>query len=336
MEAVSDTQWWNPAYLLGKFMLSPTLGKRASAALIDLILVSTLQYWVSLVFGVYQPVASGSENALLNGDGMSLYVGQTATLSYFWLAITIIAYFTCFEALFGATPGKGLLRLQVMNLDGGRPSVRAILTRNVFRLVDTLPLFYIVGGLVAQSTMHEQRVGDIIASTTVVARETDTRAATGVGRTLLKLLLVGAVLAALVGGGIAFQYYERAPLIIQSWANANNEYPESHNSTSPTTFNCGPSPVWYPDGRTDTRPIIEYAVGAPEWGQGIVTYPIRVYVWNSATNGGQPPTTPNQVSMSIISPGSDVFDGHIRFTDFNPLNGGWRIGGGDMGCSPAK
>lgn len=335
MEAATDAQWWNPAYLLGKFMSSPTLGKRATATLIDFGLVSALQYWLSLVFGVYQPVTSGSDTSLINGDGMVLYVGQATTLSYFWLVITIIVYFTFFEALFGATPGKGLLRLHVVNLDGGRPSIRALLTRNVFRLVDALPLLYIVGGLVAQSTMHEQRVGDIIAGTTVVAREANARA-TGVGRTLLKLLLLGVVLAALVGGGVAFQYFERAPLIIQSWANSNNEYPESHMTTSPATFNCGPSLVWPLVGRTDTRPIMEYALGAPEWGKGIVTYPISVYVWNSATNGGRPPSTPNKVEMSTLPPGQDIFSGHMRLTDFNPLNGGWQIAGGEMNCAPAK
>lgn len=336
MEATNDTQWWNPAYLLSKLISSPTLGKRASATLIDFILVSALQYWLSLVFGVYQPVASGSDTALINGDGMVLYVGQAATLSYFWLAIIIIAYFTFFEALFGATPGKGLLRLQVVNLDGGRPTVRALLTRNVFRLVDALPLLYIVGGLVAQSTVHEQRVGDIIAGTTVIPLEQVVGGAPAIRRLPLKLLLAGAVLATIIGGGVAFQYYEHAPLIIQSWANANNEYPESHSTTSPTTFNCGPSPVWPQDGRTDTRPIIEYALGAPEWGHGIITYPISVYIWNSATNGGSPPATPNKVEMTTLAPGQNIFDGHILLTDFNPLNGGWRIAGGDMNCAPAK
>ena len=45
----------------------------------------------------------------------------------------------------GQTPGKRLAGVRVVDREGGIPSTGAILIRNVFRLVDSLPSFYVVG-----------------------------------------------------------------------------------------------------------------------------------------------------------------------------------------------
>lgn len=329
MGTATGSHWWNPARILTHVYASPTLSKRAGAMVVDLALISALQYWLSLVFGVYQPPTANGDGALLNADGFTLTVGRSTPLPLFWLGVIVIVYYTFFEALFATSPGKALFKLRVVNLDGGTPSVRAALTRNVFRLVDTLPLLYIVGGLVTQSTLHEQRVGDIIAGTTVVQRDSaDGASRSGAVRLPLKALAVILTLAALIGGGIAYQYYERPQLIIQSWANANND------AGAFSTSACSLTPTWPMFGSLAGRPILEYAIGQPVWGQGEVTYPVRLLLWNPKFDSGQGPILANAVSMSILSPGPDVIDGHIRFTDFNPLNGGWWIQGGDMGHIP--
>ncbi len=340
----TKTDLWSPTKVFGKFLFSPTLGQRSLAMLIDLALVSLLQVGASQVFGVYQPLADSSARALINGDGVYLYVGQATTLAFLWLAIIVIAYFTGFEAVFGATPGKALLRLQVVMLDGGRPSFGAILMRNVLRLVDVLPVFYIVGALVAQSTLHEQRVGDIVAGTIVVARP-PTSGAHPAGRLQRKLLLTVIALAALVGGCVAFQYLGRPPLIIQSWANANNSYLVATGASSASAQVCGPRPQW-PDPPTASnvasasnkyapRPILQYALGAPTWSAGKVTYPIYLQVWDDETDSGTLPTTPHQVSVADVGSGPDVYSGHVTLSWVGPLTGGWQITGGDMSCSKA-
>lgn len=335
----TKTDLWSPTKLFGKFLFSATLGQRSLAMLIDLALVSLLQLGASQVFGVYQPLADISASALINGDGVTMYSSQYTTLSYLWLAVIIIAYFTGFEAVFGATPGKALLRLQVVMLDGGRPSFGAILMRNLLRLVDALPLLYVVGGLVAQSTLHEQRVGDIVAGTIVVARPAS--GDSSAQRLRMKLLLTAIVLAALIGGGVAFQYLGRPPLIIQSWANANNSYLVATGASSASAQVCGPTPQWpYPSSSNDSsskpyHPILQYALGAPQWGNGVVTYPIRVQVWNYSTDSGQISGSPEQISMADLGVGPDVYDGRVVLRWVGPLNGGWQIAGGDMGCSKA-
>jgi uncharacterized RDD family membrane protein YckC len=339
----TKTDLWSPTKVFGKFLFSPTLGQRSLAMLIDLALVSLLQVGASQVFGVYQPLADSSARALINGDGFYLYVGQATTIAFLWLAIIVIAYFTGFEAVFGATPGKALLRLHVVMLDGGRPSFGAILMRNVLRLVDVLPAFYIVGALVAESTLHEQRVGDIVAGTIVVARPSS--GGSPAGRLRLKLLLTAVTLAALVVGCLAFQYLGRPPLIIQSWANANNSYLVASGASSASAQACGPLPRW-PDPiaasnvasgseKYAPRPILQYALGAPTWSAGKVTYPIYLQVWNDATDSGALPTIPNQVSVADVVSGPDVYTGHVTLSWVGPLKGGWQITGGDMSCSKA-
>jgi len=68
----------------------------------------------------------------------------------------------------GQTLGKKLLRLRVLDVQGLRLQFSQVVIRNLLRFVDTLPLFYLVGGLTCLWTRHAQRLGDIAANTIVV------------------------------------------------------------------------------------------------------------------------------------------------------------------------
>lgn len=72
------------------------------------------------------------------------------------------------EYRYGYTLGKRLLRLRV-EMDDGRPCVlKTIVIRNVLRIIDIMPVFYIVGLLFILVTIDRKRIGDIIAQTVVV------------------------------------------------------------------------------------------------------------------------------------------------------------------------
>jgi uncharacterized RDD family membrane protein YckC len=71
-------------------------------------------------------------------------------------------------AMRGRTPGKRIAGIHIITRDGGSPSVGALLTRNVFRLVDTLPLFYGVGLVATILTRDHVRLGDMAAGTLLV------------------------------------------------------------------------------------------------------------------------------------------------------------------------
>ena len=68
----------------------------------------------------------------------------------------------------GQTPGKRMAGVRIAALTGGAPSVGALLTRNVFRLVDCFPVAYAVGLTTTMFTRTHVRVGDIAAGTLLV------------------------------------------------------------------------------------------------------------------------------------------------------------------------
>jgi uncharacterized RDD family membrane protein YckC len=76
-------------------------------------------------------------------------------------------------ALHGRTPGKRLAGIHIVARDGSSPSIGALLIRNVFRLVDSLPLFYGVGLVATLVTKDHVRVGDMAAGTLLAYERAD-------------------------------------------------------------------------------------------------------------------------------------------------------------------
>jgi len=88
------------------------------------------------------------------------------TLSYFVVSIGYGIF--CEWRLRGQTIGKKFFRLQVVDAEGLRLQFHQMVTRNLLRFVDMLPLFYFVGGVTALLNRNCQRLGDIAANTIVI------------------------------------------------------------------------------------------------------------------------------------------------------------------------
>lgn len=71
-------------------------------------------------------------------------------------------------AMRGRTPGKRFAGVRLVTRDGAAPAVPAHLTRNVFRLVDSFPLFYGIGLITTVITKDHVRIGDLAAGTLLV------------------------------------------------------------------------------------------------------------------------------------------------------------------------
>jgi uncharacterized RDD family membrane protein YckC len=82
-----------------------------------------------------------------------LKTGYTILLEWYWR---------------GQTVGKRVLGLRVMDVNGLRLQLSQIIIRNLIRALDSLPLFYLVGGVVCLISRHFQRLGDLAAGTIVV------------------------------------------------------------------------------------------------------------------------------------------------------------------------
>jgi len=73
----------------------------------------------------------------------------------------------------GQTIGKRLFGLRVIDANGLRLHLSQVVVRNLMRVFDLLPAFYLVGGVAAFHTRYAQRLGDLAAAT-VVARDRGT------------------------------------------------------------------------------------------------------------------------------------------------------------------
>jgi hypothetical protein len=80
-------------------------------------------------------------------------VGYSMTLEWFWR---------------GQTFGKRLMRLRVVDAEGMRLEFSQVAVRNLLRVVDALPAFYLVGGIAALISRKGQRLGDLAANTVVI------------------------------------------------------------------------------------------------------------------------------------------------------------------------
>jgi uncharacterized RDD family membrane protein YckC len=92
--------------------------------------------------------------------------GAASVLGYF--VISIGYGIVCEWAWRGQTIGKKMMRLRVVDAEGLRLQFNQIVTRNLLRFVDSLPVTYVVGGLVCWFNRKCQRLGDIAANTIVI------------------------------------------------------------------------------------------------------------------------------------------------------------------------
>ena len=68
----------------------------------------------------------------------------------------------------GRTPGKRRAGLRIVTRGGGTPGVGALLIRNIFRLFDSLPVFYLLGLLCCFLSAQRVRIGDLAAGTLLI------------------------------------------------------------------------------------------------------------------------------------------------------------------------
>jgi uncharacterized RDD family membrane protein YckC len=126
---------------------------RFLAWIIDLFAILAVQYVVQHSLAV---------TGILGVD-----VAEAAGLIGYFAIST--GYGICLEWLWrGQTPGKRVLRLRVMDVQGLRLEFSQIVIRNLLRVLDLLPLFYMVGGVACLVTRNAQRLGDLAANTIVV------------------------------------------------------------------------------------------------------------------------------------------------------------------------
>jgi len=133
------------------------VGRRFVATLIDAILYLIVFAVVAVVSG-HSQASGGSASASLSGAPALI------------IDILFFLYYIVLEAVLGATLGKLLLGIRVVNVDGSRIGWGASIIRNILRIIDGLPFFYLLGAILIWTSPQKQRLGDRAAKTVVVRR----------------------------------------------------------------------------------------------------------------------------------------------------------------------
>ena len=112
--------------------------------------------------------------AVVNNGAFSL--AYTPDHSQRWFALVLapalaiyFLYHPAVEvAMRGSTPGKRRAGIRIVTRTGGPPGAGALLVRNVFRLIDSLPVLYGLGLTLMVLTRDSLRCGDMAAGTVLV------------------------------------------------------------------------------------------------------------------------------------------------------------------------
>jgi uncharacterized RDD family membrane protein YckC len=137
--------------VFAQFLAGPVT--RFLAWLLDLACISACIIILSIVLIPLQIISPNFGTAL-------------GTLAYF--VISIGYGIACEWAWRGQTIGKRIFRVRVVDAEALRLQFNQIVIRNLLRFVDSLPLFYFVGGLACWFNSRCQRLGDLAANTIVI------------------------------------------------------------------------------------------------------------------------------------------------------------------------
>jgi uncharacterized RDD family membrane protein YckC len=129
------------------------LSSRALAWLIDVFVMLVMLQAAALALAPFQ---------LLFGEAATAIWLVIAFLVQWWYAAL------CEWRFAGRTFGKRIVGLATMDDRGLRLSLQQAVIRNLLRIVDMLPAFYLVGGVTSLLDPHGRRLGDLAAGTLVI------------------------------------------------------------------------------------------------------------------------------------------------------------------------
>lgn len=134
-------------------------GARCLAFLIDWLIRAILfAAWYAVAAAIYNRRWSLTAPMEPDASWFMLVVTPAASLYFLYHFILEIV-------MHGQTPGKRMAGVRLVGRDGATPGIGALLVRNVFRLVDCLPILYGVGLVATFVTREHVRVGDMAAGT---------------------------------------------------------------------------------------------------------------------------------------------------------------------------
>jgi uncharacterized RDD family membrane protein YckC len=149
--------------------------RRAAAFFVDALLIALIPLVTVVVVGNVRVRRGDCPNPLPNGRECfhlreNAFVVDSRVFIWFFLLLVVLYLitFVLVQGLTGASPGKALLRIRVIDEDGGHPGFVRSAIRAFAWFVDGLTLLLPVALWLAWFTPGHRRVGDFAARTYVV------------------------------------------------------------------------------------------------------------------------------------------------------------------------
>lgn len=143
------------------FFTPASIGERILAHCVDLL---TKGAYITLCIVLFNWINGENIITSMQNDTVSI-------LLFILLAAPVAFYTLAFESLMeGQTPGKKLLKIKVVKIDGFQAGFFEYLTRWIFSLIDFI-MGYVVGITSIVITKHNQRLGDLAAGTAVITEK---------------------------------------------------------------------------------------------------------------------------------------------------------------------
>ncbi len=134
-----------------------SLQDRFIAMLLDLIIVI---FCVILLLNLLSFIF---ETSLANSG-----LFQSAVIVVMPMTVFMLYHFICETVTNGQSIGKRIMKLQVVRLDGQKPSVTDFLLRALFLMLEFILCFGLIGAIFIASSLKNQRLGDLAANTSVI------------------------------------------------------------------------------------------------------------------------------------------------------------------------
>ncbi|MGA7076684.1 MAG: RDD family protein [Halobacteriota archaeon] len=133
---------------------------RFAATLID-NMVSVVIFYAVVFLAL---LASGTLVDLTNPTAALSAAGLGLLLAI----VLVFLYFVLFEGRYGQTLGKMAVKIKVLKEDGSPISYGDAAVRNILRIIDFIPIYYLIGAILIWTSDKKQRLGDRLAHTVVV------------------------------------------------------------------------------------------------------------------------------------------------------------------------
>jgi uncharacterized RDD family membrane protein YckC len=138
------------------------VGSRAGAQMIDLVLIGSFYLLLAAILG---EGITGLTRSNITSEASSYLIAVFIGIVFL---VSNLYYIALEYFMGGKTVGKKIVGIRVIQDNGQSLTLLSAILRNLFRLVDSLPLLYGLGAVVCFFHPRDKRVGDLIAGTVVV------------------------------------------------------------------------------------------------------------------------------------------------------------------------